>query len=73
MSFWVSTSVPVYKAAGFTNLGQPTHDWIVNGYHSHNILFLVSAFGPWRWKGSDYMWREPHTVNVANNLATFVK
>lgn len=69
MSFWLSTNTPAYKAAEFTKLSQSTRDWIVNDYHSHNISFLVSAFG----YGDNPTTDGKNPVTVANDLAAFVK
>jgi len=69
MSFWLSSTGPNYKASEFVKLSQSTRDWIVNDYHSHNISFLVSAFG----YGDNPTSLGKNPVTVANDLAAFVK
>jgi len=68
-SFWLSSNQPSEKVSQFTSLSASTRAWILNDYHSHNISFLVSAFGDGDNPTSDN--KDP--VKVADELAAFVK
>jgi len=68
-AFWLSTNTPAEKVSEFTALSASTRQWILNDYHTHNISFMVSAFGDGDTPTSDG--KSP--ITVADELAAFVK